>query len=257
MQKNGKVLKALVVEDQELFRQAVADELSFFGFETVTAVDGEDGLRAALAEQFDLILSDIRMPNKDGKWFLNELRKVQKSAPAFIFMTGFTDLSPQDAYDMGAEGFIAKPLNSDRLNALLAKVCRPLASRWIDKPQSPPVQHFVVDTSASAGSSVRVALGRGGAFLSVDNMKHKVGDVVSFDLKLSEGPIRHLEGLGTIVWRRENSEAGIPGGYGIEFDYLAPSSLAEWLAYLGVKEIVSVIPTGRKQLQSESVSFAN
>ncbi|WP_397601930.1 two-component system response regulator, partial [Silvanigrella sp.] len=81
-------LLVLVVDDQDAFLQAVVDEIKFHGFEAVTAKNGLEGLEQANKSRFDLILSDIRMPNKDGQWFLAELRKTQKCFPPFIFMSG-------------------------------------------------------------------------------------------------------------------------------------------------------------------------
>lgn len=55
------------------------------------------------------------MSIRDGRWFLTELRKIQKSSPPFIFMTGFADLSIQDAYALGADSSLGKPLNPEKL----------------------------------------------------------------------------------------------------------------------------------------------
>ncbi len=240
-------LKALVVEDQELFREAVADELSYFGFKVTTAEDGEAGLKAIHAETFDLILSDVRMPNKDGRWLLNELRKTQKSAPPFVFMSGFSDLSRQDAFDMGADGFLSKPLNNERLAALLAKLSRPAESRWITQPVDKPLiiikkQFESLDSPHATESAL---LGRGGMFLPLPQPLLKTGDLISFDVEFTTGMIRRLEGAGTIMWTRDQEAPELPTGYGIEFDYIADSSRPDWLKYIHSREIVSVIPKQR------------
>ena len=116
----------LVVDDQKTFLDAVVDELNFLDFETVSAQDGQEGFELSNKTKFDLIISDIRMPNKDGKWFLTELRKNQKTSPPFVFMTGFADLSLQDAYAMGVDGFLGKPLNPKKLDSLLEKLIHPI-----------------------------------------------------------------------------------------------------------------------------------
>ena len=241
-----KVVRALVVEDQESFRLAVVDELKFLGFETSAAADGAEAFELARATRFDLILSDIRMPNKDGRWFLSELRKTQKCTPPFIFMTGFADLAVHDAFEMGADGFLGKPIDSDKLAATLAKVCSPLETRWSEKPKDTPVQHIAKTFNDSVGAAVRsqVSLGRGGMFLAINLPNQKVGDLVSFDIRFDGGTLRRLEGSGTIVWKRDQLEGDLSAGCGIGFDYIAPSSLTAWLAFLGIKEIVAVIPKG-------------
>lgn len=91
----------LVVDDQKMFRDAVAFEMDSMGFHVDVAEDGEQGLKKATATPYSIILSDIRMPNWDGGRFLSELRKIAPDSPPFIFMTGFADLTPQDAFDIG------------------------------------------------------------------------------------------------------------------------------------------------------------
>ncbi|MBC7530851.1 MAG: response regulator [Oligoflexus sp.] len=237
-------MKALVVEDQQLFREAVADELTFYGFNASTAEDGEEGLMAASVADYDVILSDMRMPKRDGRWFLGELRKTQKCAPPFIFMTGFTDLTPQDAFEMGADGFLGKPVDSDRLRAVVSKVCKPIETRWEQKPDSPAKQIFVrnFDSIESEFTKTRISLGRGGMFLAADETPLRTGDLVEFKIHFKEGPFRSLEGIGTIVWKRDSCLEPYLSGYGIDFEFLTEESLPEWLNHLRSKEIVPFVP---------------
>jgi CheY-like chemotaxis protein len=241
-----KAVKALIVEDQESFRQAVVDELKFLGFETAAAVDGAEALELAQSTSFDLILSDIRMPNRDGRWLLNELRKIHRCTPPFIFMTGFADLSLHEAFAMGADGFLGKPIDSDKLAAILAKVCSPLTSRWTEKPRQDP-GHRIAKTIAGSDDVTtgdQVSLGRGGMFLAFDAPAPKVNELVSFDIHFETGPLKRLEGIGTVVWKRDQREGDLSAGCGIAFDYIAPSSLPAWLALLGKREMIPVIPKG-------------
>jgi CheY-like chemotaxis protein len=236
-------LKALVVEDQELFRDAISDELTYFGFQTRTAIDGEEGLSVAINNDFDLILSDMRMPNRDGKWFLNELRKLKKTAPPFIFMTGFSDLSPQDAFEMGADGFLAKPLNSHRLSEVISKVCKPMELRWCMKPKVAAVESFT-KSFESILDSKQIVAGRGGIFLETLETPLRVGDLINFDLSFSSGPVRSLVGIGSIVWRRESGIENFSAGYGIDFEYLSDASLPDWIKLLKSKDSIAFVPKG-------------
>jgi DNA-binding response OmpR family regulator len=240
-------LRALVVEDQELFRKAVEDELAFFGFKVFAAKDGKEGLKIAQSTKFDLILSDIRMPNGDGKWLLGELRKTMKVAPPFLFMTGFADLPLQDAYEMGADGFLGKPLNHDKLTAMLAKVCRPIQSRWTERPTTAADKSISLNFSNLDIETMRrqLALGRGGMFLANNQVNAKLGSTIAFDIKFDNGPLKRLEGIGTVVWKRDQSEEDGLTAYGIDFTYISHGSLPNWLAFLAANEIVAVIPKGK------------
>lgn len=67
--------KILVVEDEQLTRQALVDELKSEGFQTLEADNGEAGLETALKEHPDLILLDIVMPKMDGITMMTKLRE--------------------------------------------------------------------------------------------------------------------------------------------------------------------------------------
>lgn len=67
--------RILVVEDEQLTRQALVDELAGEGFEVLQAVNGEEGLNTALREHPDLVLLDIVMPKMDGVTVMSKLRE--------------------------------------------------------------------------------------------------------------------------------------------------------------------------------------
>ncbi len=67
--------RVLVVEDEQLTRQALVDELIGQGFEVLQAVNGEEGLSTALREHPDLVLLDIVMPKMDGITVMSKLRE--------------------------------------------------------------------------------------------------------------------------------------------------------------------------------------
>lgn len=67
--------RILVIEDEQLTRQALVDELVSSGFEALEAANGEEGLNSALREHPDLILLDIVMPKMDGITVMSKLRE--------------------------------------------------------------------------------------------------------------------------------------------------------------------------------------
>lgn len=238
-----KKLRALVVEDQEMFRLAVADELSFLGFDVSVAENGEEGFKAACSSSFDLIFSDIRMPVKDGQWLLEEFRKVFTQHPPLVFMTGFADLAPSVAFALGADGFLAKPLNQEKLERLVKKLCPITTRRWEqDLNEIPKITISL--TCSSAEDAGEVILGRGGMFVKLVEDSYKLGDVVAFDIKFKSGSLRHIEGSGSIVWKRPAPEGDLPAGVGIDFDYFNEATIQQWFDFLAAHEFVSTIPRG-------------
>ena len=245
--KDQRHLKALVVEDQEMFRLAMADELRFLGFDVETAENGELGLQAALANPFDLILSDIRMPVRDGQWFLEQYRKVHPTKPPFIFMTGFADLSPPSAFGLGADGFAAKPINQDDLEKIIKRLCQPDDLRWTTPSLTPP-KHSIVLKCKSIDSDPNVQPGRSGVFIKATDESHRVGDTVAFHIQFETGSILQLDGVATIAWRRVTDDSDLLAGIGLDFIYLDKGSLDPWRAFLAARKITSTIPPGKSTL---------
>ena len=81
-------------------------------------------------------------------------------------------------------------------------------------------------------------------FLANDGAALKVGELVSFDVTWTEGPLGHLEGVGTVVWKRTSSEVKLPPGCGVAFDYIAPTVIPAWLDFIRASKAVAVIPSG-------------
>jgi CheY-like chemotaxis protein len=239
-----KKLTILVVDDQQAFLDAVVDEVKFLGFETISAKDGQEALALARKTKFDIIISDIRMPNKDGQWFLTELRKIQKISPPFIFMTGFADLSVQKAYSMGADGFLGKPLSPEKLETILSKLSLSLKNRWTQPTKEKPIHHLNKNfNSTNQSKKNELIFGRGGLYLAIDKLAYEVGDLVSFKFQFPNEPFKLFEGIGTIVWKKENPQ-GIADEYGLYFEYLTKDTLTEWLDYLNSHPMLEVIPLG-------------
>jgi putative nucleotidyltransferase with HDIG domain len=111
--------KILIVDDEKDLLESIAFQLKHRGYQTATAENGKIGI-----EQFEefapsLIISDIRMPKMDGVTFLQEIKKKNPEFP-FILMTGFAEiLETKSAYELGADGFLAKPFSMKEMNELI------------------------------------------------------------------------------------------------------------------------------------------
>jgi len=116
----------LVVDDSNSIRDMVSFTLKSAGFQTVEAKDGSEGLSKAQSGNFDLVISDVNMPNMDGITLCGELRKL----PDFKF-TPILMLTTESSTDMkmrgkaaGATGWLVKPFNPDKLLATIKRVVR-------------------------------------------------------------------------------------------------------------------------------------
>ncbi|MBI4417193.1 MAG: response regulator [Ignavibacteriales bacterium] len=101
--------KILVVDDEEALRTVLSAELEGEGYQVSTAADGDEAIKIIGAEQFHLVLLDIKMPNVDG---FEVLKYVKQHQPAtkVIMLTGFADLKNAiESKKLGAEDFVSKP----------------------------------------------------------------------------------------------------------------------------------------------------
>jgi DNA-binding NtrC family response regulator len=118
--------KILIVEDDAQLRDLLAQELSDRGYAVVDSGDTRSALAALKREAFDLVVSDIRLP--DGSGF-DVLKAVSESdnRPAIVLITAFGSV-PQavEALKAGADDFLTKPLDLDHLGV---RVDRALAHR--------------------------------------------------------------------------------------------------------------------------------
>ena len=127
--------KILVVEDEEEIREVIAAELEDAGYAVAQAPNGKEGLSAIQAQNPDLILSDISMPELDGIAMLEEFRKAQptKADIPFIFLTAYSDRERQiAARRFGADEFLNKPVDFE---LLLAVVENQIGKRQATKEQ--------------------------------------------------------------------------------------------------------------------------
>ncbi|MGB2987490.1 MAG: response regulator [Phycisphaerae bacterium] len=113
-------------EDDVEMRRVLADRLRDNGYEVVEAENGLaliDAIASAARDQgqaeFDLIVSDIRMPEMTGLRFLVELRKHDRTTPV-ILVTAFGDAATRaDAYRLGAGAVLDKPFELDDFCSLV------------------------------------------------------------------------------------------------------------------------------------------
>lgn len=111
----------LVLDDEIDLAEVVANSLKENGYLTNYCNSVDDALGFLKTNQCDLIISDIRMPEKDGLEFFNTIKADLKSKNiAFVFMTGHSDrISIQSAYDMGVDEFVSKPFDLEDLNLVV------------------------------------------------------------------------------------------------------------------------------------------
>jgi len=114
----------LTVDDSPSLRMAIRIALTGAGYTVTEAGDGVEGLSKANAGKYDMIITDLNMPNMDGLTMIREIRKstVQAGTPIIFLTTESDDAMKQQAKAAGATGWLVKPFVPDQLIKIAKKV---------------------------------------------------------------------------------------------------------------------------------------
>jgi DNA-binding NtrC family response regulator len=111
----------LVVDDEPAQRTVLAGFLRKQGNEVLTAGNADEALQLAAARTLDLVLTDLRMPGKDGLTLLDGLRSINPGVPVIVMTAFGTIATAVDAMKRGAADYLTKPIDLDELEVLVAR----------------------------------------------------------------------------------------------------------------------------------------
>jgi len=189
----------LLVDDEPDWRTIIADWFGREGCRVLVAENGAEALALIRANHVDVVVSDVRMPVMDGITLLRNIKAGEDYKPSVMFISGFSDIEPGEAYGLGVEAMMSKPVER---KDLISAVIRVLTSRdelWdlvpIQKPEAS--LNAVFESLATALSQGLIAFGRGGFR-------------IRSALNLREGPValeldfeddrRNVTGQGIVRW---------------------------------------------------------
>lgn len=108
--------RILIIEDNIEIAELERDFLEAGGMESIIKTDGTEGLKAALAEDFDLILLDIMLPGIDGFHICRRIRE-EKEVPILMVSAKREDMDKIRGLGLGADDYILKPFSPTELVA--------------------------------------------------------------------------------------------------------------------------------------------
>ncbi|CAG7650693.1 Alkaline phosphatase synthesis transcriptional regulatory protein PhoP [Paenibacillus solanacearum] len=114
----------LVIEDEPTLARLLSYNLSQEGYETKVVDHGSDGLQAALAQSFDLIILDIMLPGMNGFEILSRLRQKGNKTPVIILTARNAEEEVVQGLKYGADDYITKPFGVAELLARVSAVLR-------------------------------------------------------------------------------------------------------------------------------------
>ena len=121
--------RVLVVDDDAAVRDVISTLLGEEGYVTSTATNAEEAVAACREQEFQLVLSDMKMPGRDGLWLLERVRNEFPNT-AVIMLTGFGDTElAVDCLRRGAADYLLKP---PKIGELVRAIERALARRRLE-----------------------------------------------------------------------------------------------------------------------------
>jgi len=119
---NMNTMKILVVDDEEIVLESCQAVLEEAGFEAVLVPSADKALQAMKHEDFALLLIDVKMPEHDGMYLMEEVKKQWSGKPVIVMSGYYTVDTINKAIRMGAATFIAKPFEPEELIATIQRV---------------------------------------------------------------------------------------------------------------------------------------
>jgi excisionase family DNA binding protein len=113
----GEKPRVLVVDDEESIRSLVVKTLAA-ECQVEAVADGETAVSRLKAEDYDLLITDLRMPGMDGLTVIRELRRHSSGLPVIVLTAYSTEANAIEALNLGVAGYLTKPFKIERMLAM-------------------------------------------------------------------------------------------------------------------------------------------
>ena len=122
--KDPKDVIILVVDDDPVLKLILVHEFKSKDFKVLAASSGNEAIRLVQQNKIDIILSDIQMPDGDGLELLDAIKKIAPKVPVLLFMSGFSNITPEEAIKRGAYAILPKPFERAVLQEIINNILR-------------------------------------------------------------------------------------------------------------------------------------
>jgi CheY-like chemotaxis protein len=190
----------LVVDDEPYYCEIAKDWFEREGCRVLTADDGVAALAVVEKEKVNAIITDIRMPRMDGVEFIRRLKARGSYMPTAVALSGFSDLEPREAYDLGIEAQLSKPVSRKVLISAVEMALTDRSQLWSGAPLPGKrvAIHAQFESLQTARDNDQIAFGRGGLCMRSELMVPDDSGV-EFYLAFGDQP-EPLHGQGTLRW---------------------------------------------------------
>ena len=227
--------KVLVIVDDEVdLREILASELEFMGARVFQAQNIESAKNFVLENKIDVVVSDIRMPGGTGIDLLNSLKLIDANKPPVVLITGFADITAEDAFHKGAEALVNKPFGLDDLINVVVRYTHAFAERF-KMPSG--WQNFT-----SLKGITAVDFGRGGVAMEIKGNNIDVGEMLNFDFEYKS---ERFQGVGVCRWLKVLDYSSKKSVIGMEFIGLTEDSLVNFKRIHESRALMAYIPSSK------------
>lgn len=236
--------KILVVDDEFDLREIITSEFEFQGAIVFQAENVTAAVKILENEEINLVISDIRMPGATGVDLLDMMKVKNVAIPPIVLITGFADITLEDAFNRGAEALINKPFKLDDLIETSSRLLLTPDIRWNQKVEISE-EKLEVTFKGTLSESIKrgdILLGRGGMSVHIDGNRERIdlNDMIQFEFKFDDVKI---SGAGVCRWvRGHESESHARIYLGLEFHYLQAATLEFVSSHVGQNKILPFIP---------------
>jgi excisionase family DNA binding protein len=113
--------RILVVDDEQAVRDLLAKTLTMADYDVDAAPDGATAIERLRAVEYDLLITDLKMPGMDGLSVIREARRTAPELPVIIITGYSTEASAIEAINLGVAGYLTKPFRLPRILAAAAR----------------------------------------------------------------------------------------------------------------------------------------
>ncbi len=248
--KEPKDVTLLIVDDEKDLRSAIVFDFKRKGFQVLEAENGKQAFDIVQSQKVDVVISDVQMPGGNGIELLDKIKEYNSAIPVVMFITGFADITLEDAYDKGVEAVFSKPFDRKALLSAVLRVTiekdRLWTSRRSERVETNCDIEFSFTNAEQAVKGKVLTIGRGGFFVAIQSNFPEINSEIKFKIKFSEGSPPNIKGSGVVRWVRNQPHEKYLMGCGIEFQYLDGDSKAEVVNFINNIKTKSFIPNGQK-----------
>lgn len=123
--------RVLIVDDDPSLTDLLVDTLEVIGYESKAAASAQQALTMLRGERFNLVITDINMPEMSGIELLQKIKEDHKDLPVMLITGVGSESLKQEAYEFGADGFLSKPFRIGRIETEIGNLLKGIQRRRV------------------------------------------------------------------------------------------------------------------------------